>query len=73
MSALSSAEIHIYQNVICHETIARVLEETRMTDYRALRLIQALLEKGVFAVSEVSDYALEATVNLRPARHPISN
>ncbi len=72
VSALSSAEIHIYQNVICHETIARVLEETRMTDCRALRLIQALLEKGVFAVSEVSDYALEATVNLRPARHPTS-
>lgn len=65
VSALSSAEIHIYQNIICHETIARVLEETRMTDCRALRLIQALLHKGVFAVSEVSDYALEATVALR--------
>lgn len=65
VNALSSAEIHIYQNIICYETIARVLEETRMTDCRALRLIHSLLQKGVFAVSEVSDYALEATVALR--------
>lgn len=66
VSAHSSAEIQIYQDIIRHETIAKVLEETTMTDCRVLRLIHALIRKGVFAVSEVSDYSLEDTIVYRP-------
>ena len=66
VSAHSSAEIRIYQDIIRHETIAKVLEETTMTDCRALRLIHALIRKGVFAISEVSDYSLEDTIVYRP-------
>lgn len=66
VSAHSSAEIQIYQDIIRHETIAKVLEETTLTDCRALRLIHALIRKGVFAVSEVSDYSLEDTIVYRP-------
>jgi hypothetical protein len=66
VSAHSSAEIQIYQDIIRHETIAKVLEDSTLTDCRALRLIHALIRKGVFAVSEVSDYSLEDTIVYRP-------
>ena len=51
---------------ISARVVAKVLEETTMTDCRALRLIHALIRKGVFAVSEVSDYSLEDTIVYRP-------
>ncbi len=65
VSAHSSAEIEIYQCIIRHLTIARVLEETPMADFRALRLIHALLRKGVFEVSETPDTLLEETFVFR--------
>lgn len=65
VSAHSSAEIEIYQDIIRYETIAAVLEKTSMTDCRALRLIHALLRKGVFSVSDVSDCLLEDTMVYR--------
>jgi pSer/pThr/pTyr-binding forkhead associated (FHA) protein len=66
VSAHSPAEIEIYQAIIRFQTIATVLEQTDITDCRALRLIHALLRKGVFTVSEVSDYLLEDTCVFRP-------
>ncbi len=65
VSAHSSSEIEIYQSIIRHLTIARVLEETTMADFRALRLIHALLRKGVFEVSETPDALLEETFVFR--------
>jgi hypothetical protein len=66
VSAHSPAEIEIYQAIIRYQTVATVLEQTNITDCRALRLIHALLRKGVFTVSEVSDYLPEDTCVLRP-------
>jgi pSer/pThr/pTyr-binding forkhead associated (FHA) protein len=65
VSAHSSAEIEIYQSIIRYQTIARVLEETSMTDFRALLSINALLRKGVVEVSETTDAQLEDTFVLR--------
>jgi sulfur carrier protein ThiS len=66
VSAHSAAEIEIYMSIIRHRTIAAVLEETPMTDCRALRLIRALIKKGVFALSNTSDYLPEDTFVFRP-------
>ena len=66
ISAHTSAEIVIYQAIIRHQTIAAVMEETEMTDFRALRLIHAMLKKGVFEVGETSDYLLEETFRYLP-------
>jgi len=68
VSVHTSAEIEIYQNIIRHQTIAAVLEAMEMTDFRILRLIQALLRKGVFEVAETSDYILDETYTYRPQR-----
>ncbi len=66
VSAHSAAEIEIYMSIIRHQTIAAVLEVTPMTDCRALRLIRALIKKGVFGLSHNSDYVPTETFILRP-------
>jgi hypothetical protein len=48
LTAHSPAEIEIFQAIIRHETIERVLERSPWTDVRVARLIGSLLEKGVF-------------------------
>jgi hypothetical protein len=48
LTAHSPAEIEIFQAIIRHETIERVLEKSPWTDVRTARLIASLLAKGVF-------------------------
>jgi len=48
LTAHSPAEIEIFQAIIRHETIERVLESSPWTDVRVARLIASLLAKGVF-------------------------
>lgn len=64
---LSPAEIEIFQALIRHETIARVLEESSLSDFRILTLIWDLLKKRVFTVSETSSGLLEETFVYRPS------
>ncbi len=65
VSAHSAAEIEIYMSIIRYQTIAAVLEVTPMTDCRVLRLIRALIKKGVFTLSSTSDYLPEETFVFR--------
>jgi hypothetical protein len=65
LTAHTSAEIDIYQGIIRHQTLARVLEQTPMTDVKALRLAHALVRKGVFAITESEDSLLEQTSVIR--------
>jgi hypothetical protein len=48
LTAHSPAEIEIFQAIIRHETIEKVLESSPWTDVRVARLIASLLSKGVF-------------------------
>ncbi len=48
LTAHSPAEIEIFQAIIRHETIEKVLESSPWTDVRVARLIGSLLSKGVF-------------------------
>jgi len=48
LTAHSPAEIEIFQAIIRHETIEKVLERSPWTDVRVARLIASLLSKGVF-------------------------
>jgi pSer/pThr/pTyr-binding forkhead associated (FHA) protein len=48
LTAHSPAEIEIFQAIIRHETIEKVLEKSPWTDVRIARLIDSLLCKGVF-------------------------
>jgi hypothetical protein len=65
LTAHTSAEIEIYQRLIRYQTIATVLEETPMPDVRILRLIHALIRKGVFEVADSSSALLEETFVFR--------
>jgi pSer/pThr/pTyr-binding forkhead associated (FHA) protein len=62
---LSPAEIEIFQAVIRHETIERVLEESQVTDLKILTLVLSLLKKKVFTMAENSSALLEETFVLR--------
>jgi hypothetical protein len=62
---LSPAEIEIFQSIIRHETIAKILESSAMTDLRILELIHGLFQKKVITVSEESGALLEETFILR--------
>ena len=48
LTAHSPAEIEIFQEIIRHETIEKVLEKSPWTDVRVAVLIRSLLSKGVF-------------------------
>jgi FHA domain/Domain of unknown function (DUF4388) len=48
LTAHSPAEIEIFQAIIRHETIERVIEKSPWTDVRVARLIASLLAKGAF-------------------------
>jgi pSer/pThr/pTyr-binding forkhead associated (FHA) protein len=62
---LSPAEIEIFQAVIRHETIERVLEESQVTDLKILTIVLSLLKKKVFTIAEDSSALLEETFVLR--------
>ena len=61
MSAHSPAEIEIFQGIIRHETIGKLLEASPLTDMRVLSLVESLLRKGVFEVTRASETLLEST------------
>ena len=50
LNAHSPAEIEIFQAIIRHETIEKVIEISPWTDVHVARLVGALLGKGVFEV-----------------------
>ena len=60
-SAYTPAELQIIQAVIRNETVAKVMETSPMTDTTVLRLIDALVRKGVFDVARYGDGRLEET------------
>ncbi len=62
LTAHSPAEIEIFQAIIRHETIEKVLEKSPWTDVRIARLIESLLRKGVFAAASPGE--LDETHNL---------
>jgi hypothetical protein len=62
---LSPAEIEIFQAIIRHETIAKVLEKSPVTDLKILTPVLSLLKKKVFTVAESSSALLEETFILR--------
>jgi pSer/pThr/pTyr-binding forkhead associated (FHA) protein len=62
---LSPAEVEIFQAIIRHETIAKVLEESPVTDLKILTIVLSLLKKKVFTVAEHSSALLEETFVLR--------
>lgn len=61
VSAHSPAELEIFQWIIRHETIGKILETSPLTDMRVLKLVKALLRKGVFEASASSQTLLEST------------
>ena len=62
LTAHSPAEIEIFQAIIRHETIEKVLERSPWTDVRVARLIASLLSKGVFEARSPVD--MDETYNL---------
>jgi hypothetical protein len=62
LTAHSPAEIEIFQSIIRHETIEKVLEKSPWTDVRVARLIGSLLSKGVFEAR--SPRVMDETHNL---------
>jgi hypothetical protein len=62
LTAHSPAEVEIFQAIIRHETIEKVLEKSPWTDVRVARLIESLLRKGVFEA--VSPGELDETYNM---------
>lgn len=69
LSRHSPAEIDVYKLLIRHETIAKVLEASRLTDLSTLKLIRSLLEKGVFEVEAQTEMTL-ATFHLKKGDIP---
>lgn len=51
MTAHSPDEIEMFQLIVRHETIARVLNTSALTDVRVLRLVDSLIRKGVFEMA----------------------
>jgi hypothetical protein len=66
LTAHSPAEVEIFQAIVRHETIEKVLEKSPLTDVRVLRLVESLLRKGVFDASS-SEEGLGETFVLRRA------
>jgi hypothetical protein len=62
LTAHSPAEIEIFQAIIRHETIEKVLESSPWTDVRVARLIASLLGKGVFEARSPNE--MDETCNL---------
>lgn len=70
LTSHTPAEIEIFQAIIRHETIERVLESSPFTDVRILRLVDALLRKGVFELNAAvsADSGMEETRNYQSHR-----
>jgi hypothetical protein len=48
LTAHSPAEVDVFQGIIRHQTIEKVLSSSPLPDVRILRLVESLLRKGVF-------------------------
>lgn len=62
VNTLTADELETYQQLIRYRTVARVLEESAMTDFMVLFLSHALLEKGFFKAAGTREAQLEETV-----------
>jgi hypothetical protein len=66
LDTLTADELEIYQELIRFQTVARVLEESKATDFMVLLLSHAPLQKGFFRLAKTSGALLEETVITRP-------
>jgi pSer/pThr/pTyr-binding forkhead associated (FHA) protein len=66
VNTLTADELEIYQRLIRYQTLARVLEESAMTDFMVLFLSHALLQKGFFKSTLTTATGLEETVINHP-------
>jgi len=66
VNTLTADELEIYQRLIRCQTIGRTLDESATTDFMALLLIHALLQKGFFRAAKSPGMLLEPTVIPRP-------
>ncbi len=62
VNTLTADELEIYLHLIRYQTLARVLEESAMTDFMVLLLSHALLQKGFFKSTSTAGAGLEETV-----------
>jgi hypothetical protein len=63
---VTADKLEIYQQLIRFQTVTRVLEESKATDFMVLLLSHALLQKGFFRLAKTSGALLEETVIPRP-------
>ena len=66
VNTLTADEVEIYQQLIRYQTVARVLDESEVTDFMVLLLCHGLLQKGFFRPTKTPGALLEATVTNRP-------
>lgn len=66
VNTLTADELEIYQQLIRYQTVARVLDESEVTDFMVLLLSHALLQKGFFRPTKTAGSLLEQTVINRP-------
>jgi hypothetical protein len=66
VNTLTADELEIYLRLIRCQTVARVLDETPMTDFMVLLLSHALFQKGFFRSTRTTGPLLEETVINRP-------
>jgi hypothetical protein len=62
VNTLTADEIEIYQQLIRYRRVARVLDESEVTDFMVLLLTHALLQKGFFRTTNATGAMLEQTV-----------
>jgi hypothetical protein len=70
VNTLTADELEIYQRLIRCLTVARVLDESPMTDFNVLLLSHALLQKSFFRPTKTPGALLEETVINRPPPQP---
>ena len=69
MTAHTPDEIEMFQLIVRHETIGKVLEESALADVRVLRLIDSLIRKGVFETNTRTDATMDGTMRPVNSRH----
>jgi hypothetical protein len=65
VSTLTADELATYQELIRYRIVGRVLEESKLTDFKVLLLSHALLQKGFFKPAKSGEVPLQETV-IRP-------
>jgi pSer/pThr/pTyr-binding forkhead associated (FHA) protein len=66
VNTLTADELEIYLQLIRCRTVARVLDESGMTDFMVLLLSHALFHKGFFRSTKTTESLLDETVINRP-------